>query len=640
MDKLQLLKRYWHHDMFRPCQEEIIDSVLQGRDTFALLPTGGGKSLCYQLPALMMEGVCLVVSPLIALMKDQVQQLNERHLRATDHTGGSQQVKAACLYAGLGRSDITAMLGNAIAGSLKFLYVSPERLRQRMFIEHFRRMKVCLIAVDEAHCVSQWGYDFRPPYLQIAEIRAYHPATPLIALTATATPPVVADICDKLQMRSPQMFRSSFERKNLAYTVVRTEAKNSALLRLCGNYGCGIVYAGSRRRAEAVAAHLNANGVTASFYHAGLNSAERDKRQTEWMAGKSRVMVATNAFGMGIDKPDVRFVAHIDVPDSLEAYFQEAGRAGRDGNPAQAVLFSSDTDLHRLDVNLEIDFPTVKKIRAAYNALCNYYRIPMGSGAESRHDLKLNEICDTYGFDVREFYSCCRFLEREGLVLLPDREEAYSRLYIPIGRDELYRFQVDHLRMGDLLQAAIRMYPGLLSGSQPIEERKLATRCMTDTAEVRQMLTKMSLMHIVEYIPRPQVPQVIFCTERVDASSITLGEQGYMALKQAAAQRLAAIKGYIGDNSICRSRQLLAYFGETNAPDCGICDVCRTKQDGSQHASTEEVVIKTLRKGPLTPNGLYEMLAERGCKDGASTVRILLDRGVVHLDKNMFLSLK
>ena len=624
-DKLQLLKRYWHHDAFRPCQEEIIDSVLQGRDTFALLPTGGGKSLCYQLPTLLMEGLCLVVSPLIALMKDQVQSLNERRLHA------------ACLYAGLGSSDTTAVLGNAIAGKLKFLYVSPERLRQRKFIEHLRHINVCLIAVDEAHCVSQWGYDFRPPYLQIADIRAYHPAAPLIALTATATPAVIGDICEKLRMRTPQLFRSSFERKNLAYSVVNSGEKYSHLLRICGCEGCGIVYAGSRRRTENVASYLNAHGVTATFYHAGLNGIERDKRQTTWMKGECRVMVATNAFGMGIDKPDVRFVVHVDVPDAIEAYFQEAGRAGRDGLRANAVMLCDESDMHRLDINLETDFPSVKRIRAAYNALCNYYRIPMGSGAENRFDFKLNEICSTYGFDVREFYSCCRFLEREGLVMLPDREEAYSRLFIPIGRDELYRFQIDHMRMGDMLQVAIRMYPGLFNGSEPIEERKIAARCLADTAEVRQMLTKMHAMHIVEYTPRPHEPQVVFCSERIDASAISLSEQNYMMLKQCAVKRLEAVKAYISNGDICRSRQLLAYFGEEGAADCGQCDVCKKKRQADE--SVEEAILKVLAQGRISLHGLCTLLDEQGYKDVEESVRTLLDNGTIHLDSKLFLSL-
>ena len=624
-DKHQLLEKYWHYTAFRPCQEEIIDSVLQGRDTLALLPTGGGKSLCYQLPTLMMEGLCLVVSPLIALMKDQVQQLNNR------------RIKSLCLYAGLKQSDTTAVLNNAMAGAIKFLYVSPERLQQRMFIEHFRRMKVCLIAVDEAHCISQWGYDFRPPYLQIAEIRAYHPTVPVIALTATATQAVMNDIVGKLQMRSCQLFRTSFVRQNLAYSVDQSGDKLAKLLRLCGsNEDCGIVYCGSRRATESTASYLVAKGVPATFYHAGLTTQERDRRQLAWMTGEVRVMVATNAFGMGIDKPDVRFVAHLDTPDSIEAYFQEAGRAGRDGKPARAVLYCSKADIHRMDENLEISFPSVKNIRGTYNALCNYYRIPLGSGAESRFDFNLNEICSTYGFNAREFYSSCRFLEREGLVLLPDREDAYSKLFIPIGRDELYRFQVDHMRMGDLLQTVIRLYPGLFNGSEPIDERKIASRCMIDATEVKQMLSKMHGMHIVEYTPRPQKPQIIFCTSRVDAGSIYLGEQNYHLLKVSASQRLEAMKRYITCNDVCRSRQLVAYFGETETADCGQCDICRRrKQEGE---GVEAAVLKTLAQGNLSVHALCQIMTEKGYLDAEEAVRHLLDRGEIHMDKNLFLS--
>ncbi len=624
-DKLKLLEKYWHYKTFRPCQEEIIDSVLQGRDTLALLPTGGGKSLCYQLPALMMDGVCLVVSPLIALMKDQVQQLNNRH------------IKAMCLYAGLRQSDTTAVLGNAMAGKLKFLYVSPERLQQRMFIEHFRRMKVCLIAVDEAHCISQWGYDFRPPYLHIAEIRAYHPSAPLIALTATATQSVLADIQEKLLMRSCQLFRTSFVRQNLAYSVDQSGDKLGRLLRLCGNgTDCGIIYCGSRRATESTAAYLNAKNISATFYHAGLASSERDRRQMSWMNGEVRIIVATNAFGMGIDKPDVRFVAHLDTPDSIEAYFQEAGRAGRDGKPSRAVLFCSTSDMHRLDENLDISFPSIKRIRSAYNALCNFYRIPLGSGSESRFDFNLNDICSTYGFNAREFYSSCRFLEREGLIMIPDREEAYSRLFIPIGRDELYRFQVDHMRMGDLLQTVIRMYPGLFSSSEAIDERKIASHSMIDATEVKQMLIKMHGMHIVEYTPRPQAPQIIFCSERIDANSIYLGEQNYQLLKDTAARRLAAIKKYITCNDVCRSRQLVAYFGENDSADCGKCDICRKHNQNDD--SVEAAILEALSQGSLSVHALCQLMSEKGFQDAEDNVRELLDRGMIHLDKNLFLS--
>ena len=492
-----LLKKYWGYTAFRPLQEDIIDSILQGHDTLALLPTGGGKSLCYQLTALLREGLCLVVSPLIALMKDQVQQLNDRHL------------KAACLTAGMSPDTVTAVLNNAVSGNIKFLYVSPERLRQRRFIEHFRQMKVGMIAVDEAHCVSQWGYDFRPPYLQIADIRAYHPAVPLIALTATATPTVADDICLRLLMKDCRRFQASFVRPNLAYMVIRDSDKSRRLLRIVNRAGgTGIIYTRSRRGAQTMARFLEDSGIPATFYHAGLPAAERDRRQADWMNGKYGVMVATNAFGMGIDKPDVRFVVHLDLPESLEAYFQEAGRAGRDGQKAYAVVLTDESDLVRLRRDFDSNYPTLRFIRNVYRALCNFFRIPVGSGADTQFNFDIEAICRAYNFTPRDFYSACQFLEREGLISIPDQEETTSTLYIPVARDELYRFQVDHQRLGDLLQVLMRMYPGLLEGDVPVDERKVAARCYTESVEVVKMLDELNAMHIDRYHPRPKGPQI------------------------------------------------------------------------------------------------------------------------------------
>ena len=626
-DKLQLLKRYWNHTSFRPCQEEIIDSVLAGRDVLALLPTGGGKSLCYQLPALMMEGLCLVVSPLIALMKDQAQQLNNRH------------IKAACLYAGQSSNEMFTVLNNAVGGQLKFLYVSPERLRNRMFIEHFRSMKVCLIAVDEAHCISQWGYDFRPPYLQLADIRQYKPSATMIALTATATAKVVEDICLRLQMRQCQVFRTSFARPNLAYIVEHAADKQAALVRLCRRSGgCGIVYVGSRKRAESVAEYLNSNALPATYYHAGLTPVERDQRQSLWMNGERRIIVATNAFGMGIDKPDVRFVAHLDVPSSVESYFQEAGRAGRDGQASRAVLFCDDGDLKWLDKSFSTDFPPLEHIRNAYRALCNYYRLPMGSGADMRFDFDIKAVCDTYHQPAREFYACCQILEREGLIAMTDSDAMYSSLYIPLERDELYCFQVDHMVLGDMLQAVIRLYPGLFTERTPIDEKRIASRCYLDAKEVRQRLMKMHEMHIVEYIPSTDKPQIVFCSERVDERSIYLAGQNYDALKMAARERLEAMVQYVKNDQVCRSRQLLAYFGETRGvADCGCCDVCL----GHLHADddVERAVLQAVAQGRHSVVGLCEMLAEQNYIGVEDAVRRLLDNGSIQLDKNLFLSL-
>ena len=622
--KHQLLKKYWGYDTFRPLQEEIIDSVMQGRDTLALLPTGGGKSLCYQLPALMREGVCLVVSPLIALMKDQVQQLNDR------------QLKAACIVSGMSGEVVRGVLNNAISGQLKYLYVSPERLKQRLFVEHFRKMTVGLIAVDEAHCISQWGYDFRPPYLEIAAIRAYHPGVPVVALTATATPEVADEICQRLQMRSPARFQSSFVRPNLAYMVLHDGDKNRRLLRVIRRTGgSGIVYMRNRRGTQTLARFLEAEGVSATYYHAGLDAAERDKRQAAWMAGRCQVMVATNAFGMGIDKPDVRFVVHMDVPDSLEAYFQEAGRAGRDGKDAYAVLITDGSDIERHQHDIQTDFPPVKQVRNVYRALCNYYRIPVGNGADSQYDFDIETICSTYHFDVREFYGACRILVREGLIAIPALEDASSMLYVPVARDELYRFQVDHQRLGDLLQMMMRMYPGLLEGAVSIDERKVATRCYTTSAEVVSMLAQLHAMHIVQDRPCPKGPQIIFLSERINENLIYPSEEHYGLLKEAALRRLKAAEDYVACDTLCRSRQLVSYFGEKQTADCGRCDVCLHGHHAPAHV--EEVILSLLRKNEMEATALCATLRDAGYSEVGETLREMLDRGVLSLDKNAFL---
>lgn len=622
----KLLKKYWGYDTFRPLQEEIIESVMQGHDTLALLPTGGGKSLCYQLPALMREGVCLVVSPLIALMKDQVQQLNDRHL------------KAACIVSGVSGSEATGVLTSAISGSVKFLYVSPERLCQRKFIEHFKKMKVGMIAVDEAHCISQWGYDFRPPYLKIADIRPYHPEAPLIALTATATPAVADDICQRLMMKDCRRFQSSFVRPNLNYFVLHEGDKNQRLLRIIRRVGgSGIVYMRSRGGTQNLARFLNASGVSATCYHAGLGSVERDRRQEAWMEGRCQVMVATNAFGMGIDKPDVRFVVHMDMPDSLEAYFQEAGRAGRDGKKSFAVLICDASDIQRLKRDFDTEFPEVKKIRNVYRALCNYYRVPVGGGADTQFDFDIEKICFTYNFAPREFYSACRILEREGLISIPEHEDAYSTVHITVSRDELYRFQVDHQRLGDLLQLVIRMYPGLMECATPVDERKIASKCYSSPEEVSLMLAQIQSMHIIHYIPRPSGPQIFFLTERVNEQLIYPSEQNYAMLKTAARQRIESIVDYVSNDKVCRSRQLVAYFGEQSVADCGGCDVCLTRKP--QTLDAEAAVENLLRKSPVGARQLVQMLTAEGYKDVGDTLREMLDRGEVTLDKNSVLHL-
>ena len=625
-DKHALLKRHWGHESFRPLQEAIIDSVLAGHDTMVLLPTGGGKSLCYQLPALMAEGLCIVVSPLIALMKDQVQRLNDRH------------IKAACIVSGMSADEVSAVLNNSIAGSIKLLYVSPERLRQRRFIEHLRHMKVSLIAVDEAHCISQWGHDFRPTYLQVADIRQYHPSAPIIALTATATAAVVADIEQQLHMRNPRLFRSTFARPNLSYQVVSDDSKATRIVRIARSIeGCGIVYTRSRRATKEIADRLVAEGVSANYYHAGLTANERDQRQSAWMTGQYRVMVATNAFGLGIDKADVRFVIHYDIPESIEAYFQEVGRAGRDGAPAQAILLRGAGDKKRLQQSFASDFPSVKYIRNVYRAICNYYKLPLGSGYDSRHTFKPEAICTTYNLLPREFYSACLFLEREGLIALPDLSNSQSTLMVAVGRDELYRFQVNHLRLGGLLQTVMRLYPGVTTDAVAIDERRIGSRCFAEPADVVTALNELHAMHVVDYRQRSTKPEIIFTSARIDEHDIYLGEENYAQVKTCAELRLRAMLAYLECDSVCRSRQLLAYFGETDGvKDCGTCDVCLSR---TAHHIDAATLRRTLATNSMTIADLCRLHSESKKSEIAELVREMLDRGELYMDADMRLSL-
>ena len=623
-DKLSLLRRYWGYDSFRPQQEAIVDSVAEGHDTFVLMPTGGGKSLCYQLPALLRPGVCLVVSPLVALMKDQVQQLNNRHL------------KAACLVAGMSVDETTAVLYNAIAGQLKFLYVSPERLRQRRFIEHLRRMNISLIAVDEAHCVSQWGYDFRPPYLQIADIRPLHPLAPLVALTATATPRVADDVKRCLLMNDCRTFVSSFFRSNLIYSVVHSNDKIGRLLQQCLDIqGSVIVYVRSRRATQTIASALVEGGVSATSYHAGMSTEERDSRQKMWMQGTYRVMVATNAFGMGIDKSDVRLVAHIGLPDSIEAYFQEAGRAGRDGQPAAAMLLVDPSDITRLQHGFDQDYPSLRFIRNAYKALCNYYQIPLGTGIDTAHDLDLEAICNAYNLPPREFYSALHFLEREGLISIPEREELYSTLFITKDKEEYYRFTVEHQTLGDLLIYLVRHYSGLFTEPTPIDERQAARQCRLDESDVVRMLRQMHDMHVVDYRPRPRGPQVVFTSERISENDISMTDSGYSALCQAARERMEAMIAYVGNSSECRSRQLLRHFGETDSPVCGGCDVCLLSQM-SKDASAEDI-LSVLGQFSLSVGDLVKLMEQKGFRQTGPLIRQLVDEGEIVVDDNLLL---
>ena len=631
-DKLEVLKKYWGYDSFRPLQEEIIDSLLQGRDTLALLPTGGGKSICYQLPALLQEGLCLVVSPLISLMKDQVQQLSNRG------------IKAACLVSGLTGIEQEILYNKCIHGKIKLLYVSPERLGQRVFIEHYRQMKVSFIAVDEAHCISQWGYDFRPSYLEIGKIRTYHPGTPILALTATATPLVAKDIQRQLLFTpSSQCFQSSFQRPNLAYMVFRETDKMGRLVRIAHNVGgCGIVYVRNRRRTREIADQLSALGISSTYYHAGLEPKERDNAQRRWMQGEVQTIVATNAFGMGIDNLRVRYVVHLDIPSSVEAYFQEAGRAGRDGKKAYAVMLYDNTDLDTLQHNFESSYPTPKRIANIYRAICNYYQLPIGSGTDCTFEFDYEALCSTYRLDVLEFFSAVRLLEHEGLIALPEPDESQSRVYIPTNREEIYRFQVNQPRYSDLVALLLRMYGGLFSDFVPISEKALARRLYYEPQQIVNMLLHIDALGAIVYRPRHTRPQIVFTSPRIDANDLYLTESNYNQLKQHATERIEAIRHYVLSDQACRSQMLLDYFGETGSLPCGHCDYClQHKKTASDHTdSLRDKLLQLLKEKPCRAEELIDQVGDIDEEKVRQQLRELVDQRLVSIDSMLRFSLR
>ncbi len=577
----------------------------------------------------MQDGLCLVVSPLISLMKDQVQQLHERG------------IKSACIVSGLTATEQEIIFNQCIHGKIKILYVSPERLKQRVFIEHFRQMKISFIAVDEAHCISQWGYDFRPPYLEIARIRIYHNNVPVIALTATATPRVVTDIQHQLLFRpGHKLYQSNFSRPNLAYMVFREGDKEGRLLRIAHHAGgSGIVYVRNRRRTGQVAQFLVANGITATYYHAGLSAKERDIAQLRWIKGETSVMVATNAFGMGIDKPDVRFVVHLDIPSSIEAYFQEAGRAGRDGQKAYAVMLYDENDIESLHTTHNLNYPTPKFIASVYKAICNYYQLPIGSGEDCQFDFDIEQLCNTYNLNPVAFYSAARFLEREGLIAIPDREETESRVHIPVSRDDIYRFQLSQdRRYSDLLTLMLRMYGGFFSDFVPISERAMARRLNLTEKKVTDMLHHMDALKIIHYKAKTTKPQIIFTAPRVNVESLTLTESNYNTLKQHATERLEAMLHYV-DSPQCRSSYLLQYFGEQNSQPCGICDRCiqshSTTPQPAVRNDLRTAILKHLQQQPLRVDELLEKISGVEESTLVDTLRTLVDERTVSINQSL-----
>lgn len=564
-ERLDVLKRYWGYDSFRPMQESVIDSALAGRDVLALMPTGGGKSICFQVPAMMRDGIAIVVSPLIALMKDQVSNLKRIGIRAL------------AVYSGMDSYEIDAALDNAVYGDYKFLYVSPERLKTRVFLTRLQKMNVSFIVVDEAHCISQWGYDFRPDYMDIAQIRDIASDAPVIALTATATMKVAEDIMDSLGFKERNIVVSGFERPNLSYVVRRVEDKLGHLLRIVRSVpGSGIVYTRQRARSEEIAKFLVANGISASFYHAGLSGELREKRQNEWKSGHVRVMVSTNAFGMGIDKPDVRFVVHYDIPDSIEAYFQEAGRAGRDGLKSYAVLLAAPSDSSVLKRFLPVSFPGIDYMSDIYQKVFMYLGIPYEGGKGEVREFDISAFARHFGLQQSKAYYAVRYIEKEGYWTLTDEQDSSSRIMFIASRDELYRIQLGDVNMDSFIKTVLRLYTGLFSGFVKIDEEYIASvhRCSTDY--VKSSLVSLSRLHIISYIPKTRASFLVIGNERLLESNFYINPVKYKMLRKSFEERLDSMISYVKSDTVCRSVFLSSYFGQ-EVPECGCCDVCLSK---------------------------------------------------------------
>ncbi len=572
MDKYQkILRKYWGYDDFRGIQREIIESIDKGHDTLGLMPTGGGKSITFQVPALLRGGVCVVVTPLIALMKDQV-----THLR-------KKGILASAVYSGMTRQEILTTLENAVYGGVNILYVSPERLSSELFLAKFSHMNVTLITVDEAHCISQWGYDFRPSYLKIADIRQLKPDVPVLALTATATPHVVDDIQERLNFREKRVFRMSFERKNLAYVVRPATDKESELLHILKSVGgCAIVYARSRKRTKDTSDWLNANGISSTFYHAGLDPAVKDQRQNEWQSDKVRVMVATNAFGMGIDKPDVRLVIHTDCPDSPEAYFQEAGRAGRDGNKSYAVLLYNSSDKRKLHKRIADTFPEKEYIRQLYDDIADFLQIGVGSGAETMHEFDIEKFCRAFKHFPTHVDASLKILQRAGYIEYDADPDNNPRLRFMLERDQLYMLNQTSPTEEKTIDALLRLYGGLFSDYSFIDESAVAIRSGLSKDVVYNTLKHLSHRHIVSFIPRRKVPAIYYTQRREDGHRLMIEPEVYEDRKNSYVERIESMIGYATNNAECRSRQLLKYFGEDTSSDCGQCDVCLANRKSSK----------------------------------------------------------
>lgn len=626
MSPSEVLKEYWGYDGFRPMQEEIITAALEGKDVLAIMPTGGGKSVCFQVPGLMREGITLVVTPLIALMKDQVQNLNDRGVRAL------------AVHAGMGRHEVDLALNNAAYGDYKFLYLSPERLGTQLFQSYVDVLDISFVVVDEAHCISQWGYDFRPDYLRIGELRERIDA-PVIALTATATPPVAQDIMERLGFREKLLLKSGFERPNLSYIVRHVEDKCSQILNICnGVPGTGIVYARNRRKCEELSEFLKAQGVSASFYHAGLGGQARAERQAAWKSGAVRVMVCTNAFGMGIDKPDVRFVVHYDLPESPEAYFQEAGRAGRDGKRSYAVQLWNGVDVRRARQIEDVSFPSLEYVEDIYQKLHAFFEIPYDTGMGRQLKFKIEDFCKRFGLQRAPAFYALKYLERTEHLTYSEEVDIPTKVRINVDRKSLYDVELADQGQANVLEALMRSYTGIFSFLQQIDEEYVARRAGQTVPQLRQSLYGLSLAHVISYVPTDHSDVVVLHHDRLRPGNVNLMPSRYAMLRESFHARAEAMLEYVSETSECRSRYLLRYFGQTEAADCGTCDVCRARRAALPARTLQQMTRRKLIEYIDEKDGEYsleEIVAEFGNPSGNHSpdyldiLRQLIDNGDV-----------
>lgn len=586
LEKLrQILTRYWGHTTFRPLQEEIISSVVEGRDTLALMPTGGGKSVTFQVPAMSAEGICIVVTPLVALMRDQVIRLR------------SMDIKAQAVHSGMTREEIDIALENCAYGDYKFLYISPERISTPLFQARVQKLNVSLIAVDEAHCISQWGFDFRPSYLRIAQLRDMVPeGVPVLALTATATEKVVADIMENLKFRKPNVLKKSFVRPNISYIIRKIEDKNSYLAETLRKIrGSGIVYVRNRKKTKEIAEALVKTGIPADFYHAGLPPEMRERKQSSWTTGNTRVIVSTNAFGMGIDKPDVRFVIHWDIPDCIESYFQESGRVGRDDKPAWAVMIWNEEDKRRLLDSVRHRFPPVEKIKDVYEALGNFLDIPIGSGKNNVYDFNMAEFVTRYRLPVTESYNSLTFLQREGYIEFTEEINNPSRVHFKVGRDDLYKFQVANASFDSFIKLLLRSYTGMFSDFVPVNEEFLSKKTGVTHDTIYQYLVRLASQQIINYIPGKKSPLVIYTEERLDRKALHISPDNYLKVREKYEFRLGKMLEYVENETRCRASMLLSYFGEeTNR--CGVCDTCKSRNELDLSKYEFDLILSEIRE--------------------------------------------